>query len=201
MVKICLVAATALLWPAASQAQSIDWREAGGDLFGRPAAVETVEVADAAGFAARLPPLSQPFMEAIDRAADRHGFDPKLLHALVITESAYRADACSSAGACGLTQLMPGTAAELGVNDRFDVEQNLSGGADYLARQLMRFGDVRLALAAYNSGPGRVARLGRIPEIAATRAYVVSVVECYLALSAGRGARNSRECRPPEGGL
>ena len=185
MVKIFLVAATALLWPGASQAQSVDWREAGGDLFGRAAVVEVASAAEGGGLESRLAPLSQPFMEAIDRAAHRHGLDPKLLHALVIVESAYRVGAVSPAGAGGLTQLMPGTAADLGVLDRFDVDQNLSGGADYLARQLIRFGDVRLALAAYNSGPDRVARLGRIPEIAETRAYVVSVVECYLALSAG----------------
>jgi RNA polymerase sigma factor (sigma-70 family) len=124
--------------------------------------------------------------------ADQLGISP---------ESAYRVEAVSPAGAGGLTQLMPGTATDLGVRDRFDVDQNLSGGADYLARQLIRFGDVRLALAVYNSAPDRVARLGRIPEIAETRAYVVSVVECYLALSAGRGPRSSRDCRPPEGGL
>lgn len=201
MVKIFLVAATALLWPGASQAQSVDWREAGGDLFGRAAVVEVASAAEGGGLESRLAPLSQPFMEAIDRAAHRHGLDPKLLHALVIVESAYRVGAVSPAGAGGLTQLMPGTAADLGVLDRFDVDQNLSGGADYLARQLIRFGDVRLALAAYNSGPDRVARLGRIPEIAETRAYVVSVVECYLALSAGRALRRSRDCRPREGGL
>ncbi|HWQ85198.1 transglycosylase SLT domain-containing protein, partial [Brevundimonas sp.] len=116
----------------------------------------------------------------------------------VAEESAYRVDAISPAGAGGLTQLMPGTATDLGVRDRFDVEQNLSGGADYLARQMLRFGDVRLALAAYNAGPGRVARLGRVPDIAETRAYVISVVDCYLALTAGRSARSARECRPPE---
>ena len=118
---------------------------------------------------------------------------------MVIVESAYRNRACSPAGACGLTQLMPGTAAELGVRDRFDPLQNLDGGADYLARQLLRFGDVRLALAAYNAGPARVARTGRIPQIPETRAYVDAVVECYLALSAGRGARSARDCRPPGG--
>ncbi|KDP95186.1 transglycosylase [Brevundimonas sp. EAKA] len=196
---LAATAATAVvLWSTAAQAQSVDWRNAGGDLFGRPAVEATVESADAGGVEPRLAPLSQPFMAAIARAAERHGLDPKLLHALVIVESAYRVDAISPAGAGGLTQLMPGTAADLGVRDRFDVEQNLSGGADYLARQMLKFGDVRLALAAYNAGPGRVARLGRIPDIAETRAYVISVVDCYLALTAGRSARSARECRPPE---
>ncbi len=117
---------------------------------------------------------------------------------LVAEESAYRPDAVSPAGAGGLTQLMPGTARDLGVRDRFDAEENLFGGADYLARQLLRFGDLRLALAAYNSGPGRVARLGRIPDIEETRAYVVSVIDCYLALTAGRGVRSAPQCRVRE---
>lgn len=198
MVRGALVGVAAMLWPSASQAQAIDWRAAGGDLFGRPIVVDAVEARDPAGFEPRLAPLSQPFTEAVGRAAARHGLDPKLLHALVIVESGYRVDALSPAGAGGLTQLMPGTAADLGVRDRFDVEQNLSGGADYLARQLLRFKDIRLALAAYNSGPGRVARLGRVPEIPETRAYVVAVLDCYLALTAGRTARTSRDCRSAE---
>ncbi|WP_368925189.1 lytic transglycosylase domain-containing protein [Brevundimonas vancanneytii] len=176
----------------------MDWARAGGDLFGRPA-VEAADLReDTGGVTPRLTELSQPYAEAIARAAERHGVDEKLLHALVIVESAYRLNAVSPAGAGGLTQLMPGTAADLGVRDRFDVEQNLSGGADYLARQLIRFGDLRLALAAYNSGPGRVARLGRIPDIEETRNYVVSVIDCYLALTAGRGVRNAPQCRSPE---
>lgn len=115
---------------------------------------------------------------------------------LVAHESAYRADARSPAGAGGLTQLMPGTASELGVANRFDPVENLRGGADYLARQIRRFGDLRLALAAYNAGPARVARLGRIPDIAETQSYVATVVDCYLALTAGQGVTNSRQCRP-----
>jgi len=92
------------------------------------------------------------------------------------------------------------TAFELGVRDRFDPVENLRGGADYLAQQILRFQDLRLALAAYNSGPGRVARLGRIPDIAETRAYVATVIDCYLALTAGRGVINSRQCQPRESG-
>ena len=81
------------------------------------------------------------------------------------------------------------------------LESNLRGGADYLARQILRFGDLRLALAAYNSGPDRVARLGRIPNITETQNYVVTVINCYLALTAGRGVRSSRECTPAEAAL
>lgn len=197
MVRWTLITLAALLSASTASAQTTDWRAAGGDLF---AAVDTVEpilepLAEEPLDTPRLAPLSQPFMAAIATAADRHGLDPKLLHALVVVESAYRNEACSPAGACGLAQLMPGTAADLGVRDRFDPVENLSGGAAYLARQMLRFGDLRLALAAYNAGPGRVARLGRIPDIHETQEYVVSVVDCYLALTAGRGVRSSRECR------
>ena len=142
---------------------------------------------------ARREQVRRRFDAALDA---RHGLDPKLLHALVVTESAYRPDALSPVGAGGLTQLMPGTALELGVRDRFDPVENLRGGADYLARQIRRFGDLRLALAAYNAGPARVARLGRVPDIAETQAYVATVVDCYLALTAGQGITSSTQCRP-----
>ncbi len=180
------------------QAQSVDWRAAGGDMFGAPTVVilETAEEE-----VVRIPDLDPPYREAIAAAAARHGLDPKLLHALVMTESAYRPNAVSPAGAAGLTQLMPGTARDLGVEDRFDPVENLRGGADYLARQLRRFQDVRLALAAYNSGPARVAAVGRIPRIRETENYVDTVIECYLALTAGRDVRSSRACRTPEAGL
>jgi soluble lytic murein transglycosylase-like protein len=203
MVRALLLAGLMVLDPAGTPDfdRTPDWRGAGGDLF---AATETSVLASAPAAvspsspteAARLAPLSQPYRVAIDEAADRHGLDPKLLHALVVIESGYRPTACSEAGACGLAQLMPGTAAELGVEDRFDPVANLNGGADYLARQIVRFGDLRLALAAYNSGPERVARLGRIPQIAETQAYVTAVVDCYLALSAGRRVLSARDCRP-----
>ena len=194
---LAVMAIAATVGPAA--AQSVDWSRAGGDLFGRPAILRAAETPPASEPSAVLPPLRQPYGEAVAVAAERHGLDPKLLHALVIVESGYRPDAVSSAGAGGLTQLMPGTAVELGVADRFDVDQNLDGGADYLARQLNRFGDVRLALAAYNAGPGRVARLGRVPEIAETQTYVVRVVDCYLAMTAGRPVRHARDCHPAGG--
>ena len=197
MVRLKLMAAALMLTATPVQSQTVDWNRAGGDLFGRPVSRPLTDTWDADG-PPRLAPLSQPFMDAIAQAAERHGLDAKLLHALVIVESAYRPDALSPAGAGGLTQLMPATAIELGVANRFDIDENLSGGADYLARQLVRFRDLRLALAAYNAGPGRVARSGRIPAIAETQAYVVAVIDCYLALSAGRAVRNSQQCRAPE---
>jgi soluble lytic murein transglycosylase-like protein len=188
----------ALLMAAAcgsAGAQGVNWSAAGGDLFGRAPADEVEEAGAGEGEPPpRLGPLDQPFLEAVANAATVHGLDPKLLHALVLTESAYRPDARSPVGAGGLMQLMPATALELGVKDRFDPVENLMGGADYLARQILRFGDLRLALAAYNAGPARVERLGRVPDIAETRNYVATVVDCYLALTAGRRLTSSRQC-------
>lgn len=197
MVRTLLIGCIALAWTGAAQAQSTDWRRAGGDLFAAqpqtPASTQSPVIESAED--PRVPPLSQPYDKAVAAAAERYGLDPKLLHAVVIVESAYRSNAVSRVGASGLTQLMPTTAARLGVRDRFDPADNLFGGAAYLARQVLRFGDLRLALAAYNAGPGRVAQLGRVPEISETRAYVAAVVDCYLALTAGRGVRSARECK------
>ncbi len=201
MVRGMIAAVLMATVAGAAQAQAVNWSAAGGDLFGRAQEAEgEAEASAGAEPLARVEPLDQPFHEAVVAAAAVHGLDPKLLHALVVTESAYRTDAVSPVGAAGLTQLMPATALELGVRNRFDPAENLRGGADYLARQILRFRDLRLALAAYNAGPGRVARLGRVPDIAETRAYVDTVIACYLALAAGREVRSSRACRSPEDG-
>ncbi len=171
-------------------AQSTDWRSAGGGLF-----VGAAEELQAPAPPPDSPPSSQPFDAIVRRIATEHDLDPNLLHAILIVESAYRPDAVSRAGAQGLTQLMPGTAHDLGVDDPFDPEQNVAGGGAYIAGMLERYRDVRLALAAYNAGPGRVDRLGRVPAIPETEDYVRDVVECFLDLTAGRAIRSVRECR------
>ena len=185
--------ALAVVLTFASGADAADWSKAGGALFVPPAPPEPLARRSDDPVAA--PQAAQPFAAMIAAAASRHGLDPKLLHALVLVESGYRPDAVSRAGAVGLTQLMPQTARDLGVDDRRDPAANLAGGAAYLARMLLRFGDLRLALAAYNAGPERVARLGRTPNIPETQAYVSRVVECYLALAAGRSVRSPRQCQ------
>lgn len=113
--------------------------------------------------------------------AQGFGLDPHFFEALVWQESNFCIDAVSHAGATGLTQLMPGTAAGLGVN-AWDPYQNLWGGAKYLRDQYLAFGDWTLALAAYNAGPGNVRRYGGVPPFAETQNYVVSVFNRYASL-------------------
>lgn len=108
-------------------------------------------------------------------AARNHGVDPGLLQAVAWQESRGRMSAVSPKGALGVMQLMPGTAAELGVQ-ALDVADNIRGGAIYLRRQLDRFGSVPLALAAYNAGPGAVIRYGGIPPFRETRDYVARIM-------------------------
>jgi soluble lytic murein transglycosylase-like protein len=116
------------------------------------------------------------YNEIIDRAAERYDISPALIRSVMQTESAFNPIAVSSAGAMGLMQLMPELAEEFGVEDPFDPEQNIMAGARYL-RQLLRMhdGNVRLAVASYNAGPGAVARYGAIPPFEETREYVKRV--------------------------
>jgi soluble lytic murein transglycosylase-like protein len=129
-----------------------------------------------------------PYGDEITAAAQRHGVDPALLAGLVRAESNFNAAAVSPAGAQGLTQLMPGTAAGLGVTDASDPLQALEGGAKYLRQQLDAFGgDPTLALAAYNAGPGNVQKYGGVPPFAETQAYV-GKVQAFAAAYRGTPA-------------
>jgi len=115
----------------------------------------------------------------IEETARRYGLEPELVRAVVRIESAFYPKAHSKAGAMGLMQLMPGTAADLGVADPWDPVANLDGVCRYLAQMLTRFGDLRLALAAYNAGPGAVEHYRAIPPYEETQAYVVKVLASY----------------------
>lgn len=127
------------------------------------------------------PGITDPYQLA-EIAGQRHGLPPMLMSALVYHESRGNQSAVSRAGAIGLAQLMPGTAASLGVNPR-DPWQNVWGGAKYLAQQLRTFGRLDLALAAYNAGPGAVQRFGGIPPYTETQNYVRLVSGTFTAWS------------------
>ena len=130
-------------------------------------------------------PVPQQYSAALSFAANSANISPSLLAALVWQESRWDAKAVSRKGAVGLTQLMPGTARDLGV-DPADPLANLLGGARYLRQLLDQFdGDVEKALAAYNAGPARVRSAGGIPAIAETRNYVASIVRRISTVSMG----------------
>ena len=108
----------------------------------------------------------------IAEASQRYGVDPMLVKAVIKVESNFDPRAVSHAGAKGLMQLMDATGKQLGVADPFDAKQNVEGGAAYLRQMLDRFGDLSLALAAYNAGPEAVDRYRGIPPYAETQRYV-----------------------------
>lgn len=113
--------------------------------------------------------------EIIDDAAKRHNVDPLLVHSVIQVESAYNRYAVSRAGAQGMMQLIPSTARTMGVKNPFDARENIEAGVRYLKQLQQEFKDDRLALAAYNAGPGAVVRYGNIPPYSETQNYVYQV--------------------------
>ena len=116
------------------------------------------------------------YADTVKTMAKKYKIDAALVRAVIHAESAFNAKALSKKGAQGLMQLMPGTAKDLGVTNAFDVQQNIEGGVKYLAGLLYTFdGDIKLATAAYNAGPGAVKRFKGIPPYAETEVYVERV--------------------------
>lgn len=135
-------------------------------------------VVDDSGKSVRRPTMVD-LGSVIDREAKKNGIDPLLVELIIQQESAFDPYATSPSGAQGLMQLMPGTAAMLGVTDSFDIEQNVAAGTAYFADQLKRFQNLDHALAAYNAGPGAVASCGGVPPYAETQNYVAIICNNY----------------------
>ena len=142
-----------------------------------------------------------PRLQTLQTIAELHGVDtrisPALVLAIIAVESAGRHDAQSHAGAQGLMQLMPATAARFGVNNSFDTAQNIRGGVEYLVWLQEHFGgDPILMLAGYNAGEGNVSKHGGVPPFAETRAYVPKVLAAW---EVARGLCRTRPELPTDG--
>jgi soluble lytic murein transglycosylase-like protein len=139
-----------------------------------PVSSETAE----AGGPAMLPPSQIDAL--VNENAQAQAVDPALVKAIIANESGFNANATSNVGAQGLMQLMPGTAAALGVSNAYDPAQNVAGGTKYIKQLLDRFnGNVPLAVAAYNAGPGAVEKYSGVPPYAETQNYVQNVLSSY----------------------
>jgi len=148
--------------------------------FGNTQHVSTVPANRTSGSNMQTP--TNEYNDLIRQAANKYNVDEKLIHAIIKMESNYNANAKSHAGAAGLMQLMPGTAREVGVTDRFNPAQNIDGGTRYFSNMLNRQnGNIELALAAYNAGPGNVQKYGGIPPLKETQNYVRKVMDHYLS--------------------
>lgn len=122
----------------------------------------------------------------IDKYAQAYSLDANLIYAVIKAESNFQPNATSPAGACGLMQLMPGTAAEMGVTSIYDPAQNIAGGTQYLARMMELFhNDVRLALAGYNAGPENVKKYKGVPPFQETQQYINRVLRFHNGFSQG----------------
>ena len=185
---LCCALAPVGAWAQGAGAQVDMVRRSDGVyvLSNNPDTPRTPMVGTTAGMRQPARRFSQPTVaprelrQKISEHALARDLDPKLVEAVIRVESAFNARAVSNKGAMGLMQLMPGTATDLGVENAFDVEENLRGGTAYLRSLLDRFsGDVTLALAGYNAGPGAVEKYQGVPPYRETTDYVRRVLAAY----------------------
>ena len=142
--------------------------------------------------ASSIPPAKDPIRTLIARAASRYQIDPDFVFSVVKAESGFNPAAVSPKGAGGLMQLMPQTAASLGIENVFDAAANVEGGTKYLRHLLDLYnGDAVKALAAYNAGPQRVEQYGGIPPYRETWAYIARIIDDYNRKKAQRQAQST----------
>jgi soluble lytic murein transglycosylase-like protein len=186
MRRLAFILAFSGLHPALAHADVLDIAPDGARSWRRGAmAVQWRD--DSVPVVSRQSPAPASYAAILQDAAARQSISPALLEALIWQESRWHPDAVSPAGAVGLGQLMPATARHLGVDPR-DPRASIHGAARYLREQIDHFGgNLELALAAYNAGPGRVERAGGVPAIAETRAYVRAITNRLIATTSGDG--------------
>jgi len=198
MVRVSAAMLAVMAFSRPAFAQIYSWVDEHGTLVvsnvarGTNTGVASYEVPETEGIRTTryvAPEKSRAFDDLIDEHASRHGIRKDLVRAVIQVESGFNPRAISNKGAMGLMQLMPATARQLGVANPFDPDQNVRGGVAYLRQLLDRYdGDERLALAAYNAGPGAVDSHGQtVPPYSETRDYVSKVKK----LAGSRAATSS----------
>lgn len=171
---------------AVSQPQKSSTEPVARKIFNRndlAALLGTSGIAKPSNFSSKIGATGEKsqILDMVTRISKRHGVDDKLVKALIKQESGFKVDAKSKVGALGLMQLMPSTAKSLGVNNPMNPVENVEGGVRYLKSMLEKYnGNVVLALAAYNAGPGAVDKYDGVPPYPETQNYVKSILRDYL---------------------